>query len=239
MGDTVRMEIRHLRSIVHRADVDALVAGLQEPAEWPEHSLQLIGDGLVSALVVEAKGADDLARRCRDALWERDWQGDAELAGTLSALLNEGPAPFLRQLPVDLEELADILEGDPVEGGGRISRTTGEVWPQAAIDYGIETGDIDPDEADDSEWLWVHSEGAGPGYRDMELFVALLEDDALADELTRALAAGGPFRRFKDTLAEHPEQLGRWFAFSGDRQRGRARAWLAHHRHTPAPRLPT
>jgi hypothetical protein len=38
-------------------------------------------------------------------------------------------------LPVDLEELAGILEGDPLSVGGRIDIRTGEVWPQAAIEY--------------------------------------------------------------------------------------------------------
>jgi hypothetical protein len=40
---------------------------------------------------------------------------------------------MLRALPVDLEELAGILEGDPLSGGGRIDIRTGEVWPRAAI----------------------------------------------------------------------------------------------------------
>jgi hypothetical protein len=232
------MDPRDLRGIVYRADVSALFQGLQDPAGWPEHSLQLVGDGLVSALVTEEPGAEDLAHRCRDALRERDWAGDAELAATLGALLNDGPAPFLRQLPVDLEELASILEGDPVEGGGRVSRTTGEVWPQAAVDYGIEVGDIDPDDEDDRQWLWVESEGSHEGYRDMELFIALLDDDHLAERLTVAIQGRGAFRRFTDTLGQDPEQLGRWLALSSDRRRGRARAWLARHRYTPSPLLP-
>ena len=50
---------------------------------------------------------------------------------------------MLRPLPVDLEELAMILEGDPVHGGGRIDLRTGEVWPQSAIEYAEEVGEID------------------------------------------------------------------------------------------------
>ncbi len=34
-------------------------------------------------------------------------------------------------------------------------------------------------------------------------------------------------RRFKDVLARWPGELERWYQFSGERQRGRARARLA------------
>lgn len=40
------------------------------------------------------------------------------------AALGAIPTPMLRPLPVDLEELASILEGDPVYGGGRIDLET-------------------------------------------------------------------------------------------------------------------
>ena len=53
--------------------------------------------------------------------------------------LGTGPAPMLRSLSVDLEELAMILEGGPAAGGGRIDLATGEVWPQAALEYAEET----------------------------------------------------------------------------------------------------
>jgi hypothetical protein len=33
--------------------------------------------------------------------------------------------------------------------------------------------------------------------------------------------------RFKDVLGSWPGELDRWYAFSAERQRGRARAWLA------------
>ena len=40
----------------------------------------------------------------------------------------------LSPLPVDLEELADALEGDPLASGGLLDLDTGEVWPQSVID---------------------------------------------------------------------------------------------------------
>lgn len=222
-----RLDRDGLRAAVYRADTDALEVALNDGA-WPENALQLLGDG---ALEVARQRPDDIrpaARRCVAALRDRDWEGDAELADQIEAALGWGPTPLLKSLPVDLEELAGVLEGDPLTGGGRIDLHTGEVWPQAAIEDAEEVGEEDPDADDDEErWLQVFCEGSRAGYRDMEIFIDSLGDDRLADRLSRAIRGRGAFRRFKDVLAESPDLLDRWYGFSDDRHRGRARAWLA------------
>ncbi len=135
---------------------------------------------------------------------------------------------MLKALPVELEELADILEGDPMQGGGRVDLHTGEVWYQAAIDDAQEMGGEDEDESDDAaHWLWVECAGSREGYRDMELFIAIVDDADRADRLDVAIRGRGAFGRFKDVLARWPDELERWYTFSEERQRGRARAWLA------------
>jgi len=135
---------------------------------------------------------------------------------------------MLRGLPVDVEEPAGILEGDPLSVVGRIDMRTGGVWPQAAIDYALETGEEDEDSADDPErWLAVHGEGSREGCRDMELFIASVEDPGRAELLTVAIKRRGAFRRFRDELARWPGELERWHAFSEERRRDRARSWLA------------
>jgi hypothetical protein len=143
---------------------------------------------------------------------------------------------MLRPLRVDLEELAGVLEGDPARGGGRFHLRTGQVWPQSAIEYAQEAGE--EDEEDEKQWLWVQNEGPRAGYRDMQLFIDMLDDPGRADRLTVAVAGRGAFRRFKDTLARWPDLLDRWYAFSDDRQRGHARAWLAAAGYTPPPAPP-
>ena len=138
------------------------------------------------------------------------------------------PAAMLRALPVDLEELADVLEGDPLSVGGRIDIRTGEVWSQAAIDYVLETGEEGEDTSDDPErWLAVHGGGSREGYRDMGLFIVSVEDPGRAERLAVAIRGRGVFRRFKDELACWPGELERWHALCEERQRGRARSWLA------------
>jgi hypothetical protein len=222
--------LTRLRSLVVRGDGVGLVAVLsQEP--WPADSLQLLGDGLLSAVRDGVDGSTELALECVNALSERSWEGDQQLAQALDAALGNGPTPLLRPLPVDLEELSMILEGDPVLGGGRIDLATGEVWPQSALEYAEETGEEVDDDPD--RWLWVDGEGSRSGYRDMVWFIEEVDDPNLADRLTRAISGRGAFRRFKDTLFDRPELMSRWYAFSNDRQRGRARSWLAAEGYMP------
>lgn len=218
-----------LRAAVYRRDGAAVVhllGGVDVGAA--EVPLQLVGDGLIAALMERVDRAPELARNLVIALRQRGWEGDDELADQLDALLGSGPTPMLRALPVDLEELAGILEGDPLTAGGRIDLRTGEVWPQVAIDYVQETGEEDEDAAEDSErWLLVDGEGSREGYRDMELFIASVEQPDRAERLANAITGRGAFRRFKDELARSPGELERWHALSEERQRGRARSWLA------------
>jgi hypothetical protein len=214
-----------LRSAVFVRDGQHLVAVLlQEP--WGDR-LQLAGDGLLIASTQGVDQASELASQCASELRARAWEGDGDLAEQLDAVLGKGPAPMLRPLPVDLEELAGILEGDPVYGGGRIDLRTGEVWPQAAIDYARETGEDDPDDEDPDRWLAVWCEGSRDAYRDMADFIETVRNEDRADLLSVAISGRGAFRRFKDLLARWPGELERWYAFSDERQRGRARAWLA------------
>ncbi len=105
----MREERTRLRGAVARGDGKSLVGMLRDGA-WSDHALQLIGDGLIGALDGRVDGADDLSRTCVAALRQRDWDGDAELADSLGARLGSGPAPLLRPLQVDLEELALVRE---------------------------------------------------------------------------------------------------------------------------------
>ena len=227
-----------LRAAVYRGDGPAVVDLLQAAGNYDD-ALQLAGDGLMAAVIQRVEGAPELVRHLVLALRQRGWDGDDDLADQLDAMLGSGPAPMLRPVPVDLDELAGILEGDPLHGGGRIDLKTGEVWPQAAIEYARETGEEDEDAADDPErWLSVHCEGSREAYRDMELFIASVDDPGRADRLATAIEGRGAFRRFKDVLARWPGELERWSAFSEERQRGRARSWLteAGYRVLPADR---
>jgi hypothetical protein len=174
-----------------------------------------------------------LSRRCAQALDERSWDGDVELASALRAAVGDTATTTRNSLPVDLDELADVLDGPPGEVDGRLDRLTGEVWPAAAIDYALEAGDEVIDLDDPDRWLVIVPEGSRAGYDDMTHFIATLSDPALTERLERAIDGRGAFRRFRDTLATAPSDFTRWHRFSADRRRGRARAWLAHRGYRP------
>ena len=215
-----------LRMAVYNADgsVVGVVRG-----RLTEQVLQLAGDGLLDALAKDVEGAVELAAQCAAALRERCWDGDEDLADQLQAALGRGATPLLRALPVDLEELASLLEGDPLYGGGRIDLRSGECWP-----HSVEYGEDDGDENDEDRWLHVARLGSREGYRDMELFIATVEDPAIADRLQIAITSKGAFRRFKDVLSRWPQELKRYYLLSNERHRGRARAWLAAEGFRPA-----
>jgi Uncharacterised protein family (UPF0158) len=219
-----------LRAAVYRGDGRAVV-DLLRGVGADDDSLQLAGDGVIAAVMQGVDGAAELARKLVVGLRQRGWDGDDELADQLEAQLGSRPAAMLRGLPVDLEELAGILEGDPLSVGGRIDIRTGEVWHQAAIDYAVESGEEDEDISDDPErWLAVH----GEGYRDMELFIASVEDPGRAERLAVAIGGRGAFRRFKDELVCWPGELERWHAFSEERHHGSRRPATACCRSTTA-----
>ena len=73
-----------------------------------------------------------------------------------------------------------------------------------------------------AELLWV-----------LRRFAGTVTDPDRADRLGITIQGRGVFRRFNDTLARWPAELDRLYAFSDDRQRGRARAWLADQGYRP------
>ncbi|MGW0824399.1 UPF0158 family protein [Streptomyces sp. NPDC002845] len=225
--------LRAVRGALHAQDGVALLAALRRgPAS---EVLQLVGDGVAGAAALGLPGAAEMAAAFLGALRERGFRGDEELADQLRAATGDAAIPFLRPLAVDLEMLAMLLEGDPAESGGRIDLSTGECWPAFTDELG--TG-LEAEEADDPDrWLYVPALGSRAGYRDMELFIDGLGDADLADRLRIAVRGRGAFRRFKDVLARDERAWRRYHRFGDERQRGRARAWLAEEGYCP--RLPT
>ena len=201
----------------------------------PEIALQFLGDGLLVALAQHVDGAVEPATELAAELRARDWDGDRDLADQLDWTLGLSAEPPLRDLNVDLDELSMLIEGNSVDGGGRVNLETGEVWHQSAIEYGIEAGELDPGEVDVAEgWLYVPGSGSRAGYCDMADFVATVTDPRQAEQVERTLSGRGVFKRFASLVSRWPDELDRWRAFSDDRQRGRARSWLASVGYRPA-----
>jgi hypothetical protein len=193
---------------------------------WAE-VLQLAGDAVIQAVDQAVPGSAKLAGGWIDALRERGWAGDDELAVELEASLGRRPASALKTLAVDLEELSMLLEAGFGEGGGVVDLHTGAVWPSSTIEYFQgEMAAEAPDFDDPDRCLYVGPEGSGEGYRDMEDFIASVADASRADRLAIAIEGRGAFRRFKDVISRWPDEQERWYRFSDERSRGRARQWL-------------
>jgi len=233
MTQEVRKGIRAATYSAENADIVSLLG--ERPAF--DRSLQLIGDALLIPLS-DGSGPTErvkgLAQQCSDALRERNWAGDAELADQLDRTIGIGVTSMLRALPVNLEDVSMILEGDPLHGGGYIDLHTGQVLPQSVIDDGGLDGDEDEDYDDDDKWLFVDCTGSRDGYRDMEQFIQTVTDEQRADRLAIAIEGRGAFRRFRSVIDRWEDELDRWYAFSEDRSRGRARRFLADAGYRPA-----
>ena len=248
--DPVEATFRDLRGAVYTGDGRAAMAAIERRSDLD--TLQYVGDGFRLAL---AQGVTSAALRAREhivALRNRDLDGDEDLAIELEAVLGLAQASALRDLPVDLDELSLALEGDPLLTGGRLDVRTGDVQqigPLYESDYFDDLGEPDDNSADDEEadwadnaevgdgddrWLRIDSLGSRPGFRDMAEFLETVADERLATRLDRALGGRGAFRRFKDELADVPDELARFYRYTDDRRRGRARQWLAESGLRPA-----
>lgn len=213
-----------LRRPLHERDGQSVI-GLLTRSGLPPHQLQLAGIGVLIALADDRNAAEPTARQLLAALAERRWVGDDELAAELQGALGDEPPPALRTVPVPLSELAEAMNSN--EYGGRINLQEGSVWDAVIFNEGDLSDFEGVDFEDPDLWLGIEPAGSRAGWRDMADFIDTVADDRRADRLARAIDGSRAFRRFKDALYEWPDEQSRWYAFSEDRQLGRAREFLA------------
>ena len=139
-----------------------------------------------------------------------------------------GAASELEPVPVDLEELAEALEGDPLDptGGGIVDLDTGEIFVECVIENLRDDEGVDLYETRE-RILGIDRLGSRAAYQDMLDYIESLADEHLAELLTVAVQGRGAFRRFKDVLADRTGTLEPYFAFAEERKLQRAAEWLA------------
>jgi hypothetical protein len=113
---------------------------------------------------------------------------------------------------MDPEALVAAAEGAATFG---LDAEPEELLEAARVDagFGVQFLEIEPLETYES-------------YEIMESFVESVTDTRRRDLLERAIHGKGAFRRFRDTVAEDPEEQQSWYDFKQESLRSRARQWL-------------
>jgi hypothetical protein len=219
------LDLPELRAAIAAADAERFLAALT--GRDIDDNLQQVGAGMPMALEQSRRAAEPVALSVINRLTQRGGAGDRVLAEDLLASLRREPLPG-RTVPVDLEELGTILEGAfDLSTGGYLDLHTGQVYDEAFADPMMVGQDEAIDLEDDPDrWLRLDRTGSRDGWEDMAAFAGQQHDAALRERLERATEGKGAFSRFRDIV--HNENLSeRWYAFSTDRQVGRARDFLA------------
>jgi hypothetical protein len=121
-----------------------------------------------------------------------------------------------RRLTIDLDDLRIAFEDPSGEHTWYLDVQTGAV--------SFVTADIEDDAT--GRYLPVARDDSRAAYRDMQDFIATVDDHRLRALLDRAIAERGAVRMFEDTLRDTPSERDRWFAFQAERVTGRLRRWL-------------
>lgn len=219
------LDPQELRSALATKDAARLLAAVA--GRDIDDALQQVGSGMLLTLQHNHEHAEPLALSVINRLTWRGGPGDRILAEDLLATLRAEPLPG-RVLPVDLEMLSILLEGDPeLSTGAYLDLRTGEVYGGNETDPMMvgEDAAIDVEEEPD-RWIYLAGVGSREGWRDMAAFAERQHDQSLRERLEQAIEGKGAFRRFRD-LAHDEGIAEQWDLFSSDRQLGRAREVLA------------
>ncbi len=221
------LDLTEVHRAIARSDADGFLAAVT--GREIEEALQQVGAGIPMALAQRRDQAEPVALSVINRLTGRGGPGDEILAEDLLAALRRQP-PAEPVLPVDLEMLSTVLEGDPgISTGGYLDVRTGQVYTDEDADPAVVGQDAAINIEDDPDrWLRLEPTGSREGWRDMVAFATRQHDQVLSARLEQAIQGQGAFGRFRDLV--HDEDLTeQWSAFSTDRRIGRARAFLADH----------
>jgi hypothetical protein len=184
-----------------------------------ETALQLVGTALLTtyrtARGPERTSLSPVLTSVSQHLQRRDWVGDDLLAAEMLAELH-GEEPNGRAVPVDLDELSDMmLDHDREYPGGYLNIDTGEVVPAVATDAGM-VGKEAAVDLDDGDWVHVLDESRD-GWRDMADFASAVEDLRTREMLEDALQGKGALSRFRRAI-DRADLREAWHCFADDRR---------------------
>ena len=132
-----------------------------------------------------------------------------------------------KRLKICLDELCSAMEDSSYEHSYYLDLKTGEI---VLVSDWMDEEEVERlrDRIEDSpdRYRQIPKVESYEAYRDMEDFIATVEDEHLAELLEVAINGRGAFRRFKDVLLRYPEERERWFRFKEERMEQRALEWL-------------
>ena len=149
-----------------------------------------------------------------------------------------------KKLNVDLSELVFAMEmGDNMERSGYLDTETGRIIDMPDdIMCGVEEGRtvslvVDWDEElaevaqkilsdEANRFLLIPRRESHEGYEVMVSFAGTVVDPKIDEKLKIALDGKGAFRRFRNVLDQHPNELERWYKFKDDYMKDEAVQWL-------------
>ena len=132
-----------------------------------------------------------------------------------------------KTLKIDLDELYSAMENSSYEVEYYLDLETGEILFVSEGMDDEETGKLKIQIGEELDrYELIPKVESYEGYRDMQAFIATVEDDHLSELLEVAINGKGAFRRFKDVMLNYPEERERWFQFKDDRMKERALEWL-------------
>lgn len=219
------LDLSELRAAIGAGDAARFLAAVT--GHDIDDALQQVGAGIPMTLEHRCQEAEAVAMAVINRLTWRGGAGDQLLAEDLLAGLRRVPLAG-RVVPVDLDMLSTVMEGDPgLSTGGYLDLRTGQVYDDSATDPMIVGEDAAVDvEAEPGRWLRLNRTGSRNAWEDMAAFAERQHDEALRERFEGVIEGKGSFGRFRDLV--HGENLSeQWYAFSTDRQIGRAREFLA------------
>lgn len=209
---------------LRRASGDPDALGRLLAGDLPTDALQHVGDSLLGVNELADTDLVSVVDRLAGELRTRRWDGDDELADALNQVTGRQVSQ-LYPLPVELDDVGEALS-EQAGSENFLDLQTGTVWFHTMSESGMDD-ELNVDFDDATRWLFLEGEGSDEAHRDLQRFIATVNDPDLADRLSRAIEGRGAFRRFRSVLEQHPDEYTRWHRFDADARLGHARSWLA------------
>lgn len=130
-----------------------------------------------------------------------------------------------KKLTIDADDLILSIQSNfDMDAGWYLDTESGEVL----LDRD-ENGEIIEDMANDPRYLSIEQIPSHEAFAVMADFVDELDDERVAQRLSRALSGRKPFRAFKDALCDFPDVREAWFDFEREANLRLAKEWCENH----------